>query len=71
MSSNTYTATNNSDDGKTINSTIDFIETPYEVAGDSLTQDISVNMSAGVGTNANSFGKAAIYFFLLLLNIKF
>lgn len=62
LSSATYTASSNSDDGKTINSTIDFMKTPYEVAGDSLTLDISVNTSAGVGTNGNSFGKAAIYF---------
>lgn len=62
LSSATYKASSNSDDGKTINSTIDFMKAPYEVAGDSLTLDISVNTSAGVGTHSDSFGKAAIYF---------
>ena len=62
ISKATYSVSKNEDDGKNLSGTIDFMKTPYEIAGDALTLAISVQTSAGVSPQANSFGKAAIVF---------
>lgn len=62
ISKATYSVSKNEDDGKNLSGTIDFMKTPYEIAGDALTLAISVQTSAGVSPQTNSFGKAAIVF---------